>query len=97
MFVVPALRSKHQLARNVANKSSLLSRSTKVFSTSVEREGYLGSTFGGSNPAHRIATLTLEDGTVLEGASFGAETPVAGEVVFNTGMMGLFIVHSLFV
>ncbi|PIQ78096.1 carbamoyl phosphate synthase small subunit [Candidatus Peregrinibacteria bacterium CG11_big_fil_rev_8_21_14_0_20_46_8] len=30
----------------------------------------------------------LEDGTILEGNSFGAETGVTGEVVFNTGMVG---------
>ena len=32
--------------------------------------------------------LVLSDGTVLEGISFGARAPVAGEVVFNTGMVG---------
>jgi len=32
--------------------------------------------------------LTLEDGTVYRGYSFGALTPVAGEVVFNTAMTG---------
>ena len=32
--------------------------------------------------------LVLEDGTELSGRSFGAETSVAGEVVFNTGMTG---------
>ena len=32
--------------------------------------------------------LTLEDGTNLEGLSFGAEKAVTGEVVFNTGMCG---------
>ena len=32
--------------------------------------------------------LTLEDGTVFEGKSFGYETSVAGEVVFNTAMTG---------
>jgi carbamoyl-phosphate synthase (ammonia) len=34
------------------------------------------------------ATITLEDGSVFVGTSFGAETPVAGEVVFSTGMVG---------
>ncbi len=34
------------------------------------------------------ATLILEDGTRFEGISFGYEKPVAGEVVFNTAMMG---------
>ncbi|MBI4822595.1 MAG: glutamine-hydrolyzing carbamoyl-phosphate synthase small subunit [Deltaproteobacteria bacterium] len=32
--------------------------------------------------------LVLEDGTELQGESFGADDPVAGEVVFNTGMTG---------
>jgi carbamoyl-phosphate synthase small subunit len=34
------------------------------------------------------ATLVLKDGTKLQGESFGAHLPCAGEVVFNTGMMG---------
>ena len=32
--------------------------------------------------------LTLEDGTVYSGRSFGAPVPAAGEVVFNTAMTG---------
>lgn len=32
--------------------------------------------------------LVLEDGTVLTGKSFGSETSVSGEVVFNTAMTG---------
>ena len=32
--------------------------------------------------------LTLEDGTVYQGLSFGAPVPAAGEVVFNTAMTG---------
>lgn len=32
--------------------------------------------------------LTLEDGTVFQGKSFGAVTTAAGEVVFNTAMTG---------
>ena len=34
------------------------------------------------------ARLILEDGTQFEGYSFGAETSVSGEVVFNTAMTG---------
>jgi carbamoyl-phosphate synthase small subunit len=34
------------------------------------------------------ATLILEDGTHFQGYAFGAEHPVKGEVVFNTGMIG---------
>jgi hypothetical protein len=37
---------------------------------------------------HKRAVLVLEDGTKLEGYSFGAEKEVAGEVVFTTGMVG---------
>lgn len=32
--------------------------------------------------------LILEDGTRIEGVSFGGETSISGEVVFNTGMVG---------
>jgi carbamoyl-phosphate synthase large subunit/carbamoyl-phosphate synthase small subunit len=34
------------------------------------------------------AVLTFEDGTSYKGTSFGAEISQAGEVVFNTGMVG---------
>lgn len=34
------------------------------------------------------AKLILKDGTIIEGESFGAETSSAGEVVFNTSMVG---------
>jgi carbamoyl-phosphate synthase small subunit len=37
---------------------------------------------------NKKASLILEDGTRLEGKSFGADRPVAGEVVFNTAMTG---------
>ena len=33
-------------------------------------------------------TLVLEDGTRFCGKSFGYDTPIAGEVVFNTAMTG---------
>jgi carbamoyl-phosphate synthase small subunit len=38
----------------------------------------------------KIAKLALEDGTVFTGQAFGAllDQPIAGEVVFNTGMTG---------
>ncbi len=36
----------------------------------------------------RGAKLILEDGSIFEGFSFGAEKPANGEVVFNTGMVG---------
>ncbi len=34
------------------------------------------------------AILALEDGTIFEGFSFGAEGETGGEVVFNTAMTG---------
>ncbi|MEE9269712.1 MAG: glutamine-hydrolyzing carbamoyl-phosphate synthase small subunit [Candidatus Krumholzibacteria bacterium] len=36
----------------------------------------------------RKASLVLEDGAVFKGVLFGAARPSAGEVVFNTGMVG---------
>ncbi len=36
----------------------------------------------------RKVTLLLDDGAAFHGKSFGYEKPVAGEVVFNTAMMG---------
>ena len=36
----------------------------------------------------RKVTLLLDDGTTFHGKSFGYSKPVAGEVVFNTAMMG---------
>ena len=36
----------------------------------------------------KIATLVLEDGTVIEGQAFGAETDTVFELVFNTSMTG---------
>lgn len=36
----------------------------------------------------RTAKLALEDGTILEGEGFGAETVKAGEIVFSTSMTG---------
>ncbi len=39
-------------------------------------------------PRYKKARLILEDGYELEGYSFGSETAVAGEIVFNTAMTG---------
>ncbi|OJJ45016.1 hypothetical protein ASPZODRAFT_667916 [Penicilliopsis zonata CBS 506.65] len=36
----------------------------------------------------KLVALELEDGTVYQGYSFGAEKSVAGELVFQTGMVG---------
>src|SRR5919198_1166292 len=36
----------------------------------------------------KLATLVLEDGTVIEGQAFGAGTDTVFEIVFNTSMTG---------
>ena len=41
-----------------------------------------------NNMSKTIAKLTFEDGSVVDGESFGYERSVAGEVVFTTGMVG---------
>jgi len=48
------------------------------------------NTNSGTDPSDkpRKAKLTLADGSVFEGISFGAEKNVNGEVVFSTGMVG---------
>ena len=42
----------------------------------------------GAKSAGRLISLELEDGTVYEGYSFGAQRSVAGELVFQTGLVG---------
>lgn len=41
-----------------------------------------------STPSHQIAYLLLEDGTLLQGKSFGKIGTAGGELCFNTGMTG---------
>jgi carbamoyl-phosphate synthase small subunit len=36
----------------------------------------------------KLATLVLQDGTILEGQAFGAEADAVFELVFNTSMTG---------
>jgi len=61
-------------------------------STSAKRRGVHSEE--DHDPAHLLrpdpveASLVLDDGTVIKGISFGAQQSVAGEVVFNTGMVG---------
>ncbi len=42
----------------------------------------------GHKPEEKKAVLALADGTVFQGASFGAEGETSGEVIFNTVMTG---------
>lgn len=41
-------------------------------------------------PKSTVATLMLQDGTAYQGYSFGAEKDIAGECVFQTGMLSKF-------
>ena len=41
-----------------------------------------------ANSGNKKAFLTLKDGTVFQGERFGAENDIAGEVVFNTAVVG---------
>jgi len=63
-------------------KQILVSRSDR--SNSRQRR----PAFSVAVPEGKKAVLVLEDGATFEGESFGAETSVSGEVVFNTGMVG---------
>ena len=45
-------------------------------------------TNGGNGAAPKATYLVLEDGSVYQGESFGADVSAHGEVVFNTGMTG---------
>lgn len=57
----------------------------------VDYDLAVGKTGPAATQAPSFATrmqLVLEDGTSIEGTSFGDTRPVAGEVVFNTGMAG---------
>ncbi|CAK7564461.1 MAG: Carbamoyl-phosphate synthase [Sporothrix epigloea] len=40
------------------------------------------------SPDEKMMSLELEDGTVYQGYSFGANKSIAGELVFQTGMVG---------
>ncbi|KAA0146885.1 hypothetical protein FNF29_07766 [Cafeteria roenbergensis] len=50
--------------------------------------GVLDDPAGLMTPTNPPAAITLADGTVIEGESFGAPVAAAGEVVFNTSMVG---------
>lgn len=52
----------------------------------VEERTSRETVLGGVSP--RKGKLVLADGTAFEGVSFGYDGPVAGEVVFGTGMVG---------
>ncbi|KAG7501491.1 carbamoyl-phosphate synthase [ammonia], mitochondrial [Solea senegalensis] len=69
--VVKSLRLGCFVGRRVANTSTWLRQTTKLFSVRAQ-----------------TAHLVLDDGTRMEGFSFGHNTSAAGELVFNTGLVG---------
>ena len=59
-----------------------------IESPRMNRSGQREPPSDGPSEARSQIKLVLEDGTTMNGASFGAAQAVAGEVVFNTGMSG---------
>src|SRR5262245_33477235 len=49
---------------------------------------HMRGTVRGVRRQTRRGRLVLQDGSVFPGVSFGTHRPVAGEVVFTTGMVG---------
>ena len=82
----------------ILSKAGFLRRLNVVRSLQAQRPTHLRgtsairlvNTVSGSDSKERIvkAKITLEDGSIFEGISFGAEKAVNGEVVFSTGMVG---------
>lgn len=75
----PTLPTSPQLGGAVAYQSTMDSTTGAVITpASIPVRG-------GSD---RLVALELEDGTVYQGYNFGAEKSIAGELVFQTGMVG---------
>jgi len=65
------------------------SRATHPHALASQATRFVNTISGTDDSTKQVkAWLTLEDGTVFQGISFGSETPVNGEVVFSTGMVG---------
>lgn len=81
---------------SILSRAGFLRRLNVARSVRAPRNPFVSSairlvnTVSGSDSKDRQvkAKITLEDGSVFEGISFGAEKPVNGEVVFSTGMVG---------
>lgn len=70
-------------------RSRIGSRSPALALSSRQRRALMATQSDASaKPSTKRAFLVLEDGTRLAGYSFGADKPMAGEVVFSTGMVG---------
>jgi len=81
--LVEKMRVLNQL-RGLATKAG--KTQTAELSKPAAPRGFVGSSMGSQGA--RTATLVLEDGSRFTGVSFGHEESVAGEIVFNTGMVG---------
>jgi len=68
-----------------------LNKATSSVPAQTQTRGILHGGFGGDSTKgeeEKTGYLVLEDGSIYKGTSFGASTSVAGEAVFNTGMVG---------
>jgi carbamoyl-phosphate synthase small subunit len=78
---------KNTRESNVLIEDRPTSGNALVGETQAHAPGLTGSARELEKPSVS-GTLVLEDGTRFEGTSFGYEGPIAGEVVFCTGMVG---------
>jgi carbamoyl-phosphate synthase small subunit len=84
--MVPVVECKNEGANNY---SGLTFRSVNVcLQLNLKRTFSQEWTVSEIEQSFRPAKLVLQDGTTFEGYSFGDHRSVAGEVVFNTGMVG---------
>jgi hypothetical protein len=67
-----------------------VARSLRVQRLDATSARSICNTISNTDPSDKKvkAKLTLADGSVFEGISFGAEKAINGEVVFSTGMVG---------
>lgn len=84
-LVVPQSPSAAAMA-GVINREQLASPSLPAVSLSGFPIPPCSSHNLGEN--QKLTSLELQDGTIYQGYSFGAEKSVAGELVFQTGMVG---------
>ncbi|CAH8486396.1 unnamed protein product [Dicrocoelium dendriticum] len=70
------------------NRVELANRLFHIFNATVFQRRYFSPKY--MDPVHTpvIGRLELSDGTVFDGLLYGSCTPAAGEVVFQTGMVG---------
>ena len=82
-------RSSKALALNRSAAATLIGHQSTIDVSRIRQSACLATQSDASASASKKrAFLVLEDGTRLPGYSFGAETPMTGEVVFQTGMVG---------